>query len=465
MPQPIDSNQELFPLAQAQIREWDYESNPQRYPTKNIGCAVLFPLTIDYDHLQTAVNHLIRVNEGMRLQFVLQPAEDQETEAPPVPMQYVVPYQPLRLPLMDFSAATNPREAFDHWFRAVFQQPFNLIEQPMYEFYYVRLDDRHTGLLAKVHHVIADGYAVTFMLRSLLTYYQTLASGNRLSNELNPSYLDFVIKEKRYLGTRKCQRDREYWLEAFKDLDQVNEHYLYNHPGFVKGARELHRFSPEVSDRLLHYLHDNRLSLNGFFNAAAAIYHAGRTGHRKALIGTIIFNRPTLDDKNTVGQYISKFACRINVKRKLTAGELLRRVDEDLMIDMFPEYPYNYLMEDLNLAERGYTSLYRYAVNCYTLNYLDGTEAPVAATLPGLEVKESYTAFQNNSCQMIVNEDEQHVLYLTTDYKVEEYSQAFIQTMHRAIEQLADAISADDSRTLADLMNELTYPESDDLLN
>ncbi len=473
MSQPSDYPHELFPLAQAQVREWDHDTNPQLYPNKNIGAAVIFPFTVDYNLLQTALNHLIRVNEGLRLQFTLRPEQasadddlsDSSDEPNLTPMQFVTPYQPMRLPLMDFSAATNPREAFDHWFDAVFQQTFHLIEQPMYEFYYVRIDDEHTGVLAKFHHIISDGYSISLLLHSLLDCYRTLAGGGELSGELMPSFIDYVLREQRYLNSNKCKRDKEYWLEQFYDLNKVDPHYLYKHPGFMKIRREVHRFDEDKSERLLRYLHENKLSLNGFFIAAMAIYHAGRIGGLRALIGTIIFNRPTKDDKSTIGQYISTIVSRVRVNPRLTAAEQLRKMDEDLMVDLFHQkYPYNRTKDDLDLEQMGYTGLFRYNVNCYTVNYLDKQTPLVSMNVPGCEVKGSFTSYSNNSCQLIINEDENHVLIMNTDYKIEEYSQAFIQSMHQGIEDLAMAICDDDKQTLASLMDQLSYPASADPL-
>jgi hypothetical protein len=65
-----------------------------------------------------------------------------------------------------------------------------------------------------------------------LEYYTSIKEGLDINIEAKPSYLKYVKSEQEYLNSPKYIKDREYWLEKFKDKPSLvsiklknNEHY------------------------------------------------------------------------------------------------------------------------------------------------------------------------------------------------------------------------------------------------
>jgi hypothetical protein len=105
---------------------------------------------LDINLLEDAINLALQKNDGLRLQMT----ENSENGLTVV-KQYLVGFQPIRLPYYDFS--TGGKEALTEWLDKEVQEPFELIDHSLYYFAAVRFNQNENGYFMKLHHIIFDG--------------------------------------------------------------------------------------------------------------------------------------------------------------------------------------------------------------------------------------------------------------------------------------------------------------------
>jgi len=179
------------------------------------------------------------------------------------------------------------------------------------------------------------------------------------------------------------------------------------------------------------------------------LYLNNKTQEEDIIIGNPIFNRLTKKDKETVGMCISKMPVRLTINKEKIISDFISEIALDIKRDLYHQrYPYDELVKDLEILKKGYSSLYRYSINCYNTNYLKNIGDNIT-----LEPIEYYNGYQNYSLQVIVKEVKDNKLTLSIDYRISEYAEEEINYMYEYMTNIALQLIENSDKKIKEIIN------------
>ncbi|WP_223068389.1 non-ribosomal peptide synthetase [Paenibacillus caui] len=419
----VCATQTYYPLTHAQKRIWYIENLYPNTSLNIIGGLIRIYGNVNLDLLEEAIQRFIENHEGMRLQLRQEGNEAQ---------QYVQPYARNSLQRFDFSDASDPRIAADAWVQEEFQKPFPLYEHPLFDFALVTVRDGEHAYYLKFHHLIADGWSIRLLSEQIANVYSRLSAGETVGVEEKPSYLDYVAKEQQYLQSNRFEKDRLFWREIFTDLPEAS---LQKNSSFATGRRQRFHLSREMAERVRNWTEEHKFSLNTFFVSLLFLHLHKSTQQDDLIIGTPVVNRSGVREKNIFGMFTSTMPIRIQVDPEESLGALMKRVGAELTRSYFHQrYPYDLLVQDLELSKQGSDGLFQLSVNYYnTLMDHEFSEGE-------LMHDEYYSGNQYYPMQVVIKEWLGE-LELQFDYKTDEYAEEDIEVLYNRLCHLIEVVT------------------------
>lgn len=390
----------------------------------NIGGYTRIKGTIDFNLLEEAINILIQKHDGLRLTFIEEHGEMKQS---------VGEYESMKLDCIDFSRYENSEEQFDAWIEREARKPFVIENGKLFYFALFSISDSDNGYLAKFHHSIADGWSTKIMTEQICDNYMKLFNGEEIDDHLAPSYLEYVASEKKYLVSDRFFKDKAFWNEKFNDLSGIS---LSKSSGNLEGKRRKFELGLELSSNIKRFAEDNKCSLNTFFVTLYLIYAYKTTQQEDIVIGTPVLNRSGKKEKSIFGMFTSTMPFRFAIDEDASIVDTLARVNEELKACYFHQkYPYDLLIQDLELKKRGYDILFNSCINYYNTKH--------NSILNGFPIEnaEFYNGHQIYSLQLIIRDWlDSGSLILDFDYKVNDYTQEQINDMYARLVHLIQSM-------------------------
>ncbi|MEU6986680.1 amino acid adenylation domain-containing protein [Streptomyces sp. NPDC046324] len=228
------------------------------------------------------------------------------------------------LPWREADTARTPVEDILRQDRA---EGFDLARPPLMRATLIRDGQRHR-LLLTLHHIIADGWSVSVMLRELTAAYR----GDALPEApASRAYLG-------WLASRDLDAARDAWRHALAGLDgptrlpalasATDDHQA------APVARPEHvdvRLPESLTADLTARARSHGLTLGTVLNGGWALLLGGLTGSQDVVFGTTVSGRTTevrgLD--SAVGLFINTVPARVTLRGGESLAELLRRVQDE----------------------------------------------------------------------------------------------------------------------------------------
>ncbi|HLP59471.1 MAG TPA: condensation domain-containing protein, partial [Candidatus Deferrimicrobium sp.] len=303
--------EKFYPLSHAQKRIYYTEKRYFGSPVANVGTTFRYADTLDMELLETAINRVIEKNDGLRLQIVESPFEKE-------PLQYVAPYKRQLIDFIDFNNSGNDNECSARaWLSAKSAAPFDSLNDRLYYFARLRFNEKETGYYLKIHHIIADGWAICILLAGQIDHiYKELAAGKVESNDTYPSYLEYLSDEKAYLDSDQVEKDKAYWHNLLLPL-----------PSAVRlSTRESNAFNVRTGIRkfilpfdLLQDVYtytrspETKTSIYKLLFSVFSIYIARTSDLDDFVIAGASHNRVDDHQKQTFGMFVGTIPIRVKV--------------------------------------------------------------------------------------------------------------------------------------------------------
>ena len=159
---PPRGSAEPVPLSFAQERLWFLNQFAPGVPVNHLGFAVRLQGPILIESLEYVLTELFRRHEAMRTTFPLVDGR---------PVQQVSPFMPVRLPVIDVQADSEParKAEIDRLTAILMREPFDLVNGPVWRLTVLRFDEMDLVLVITFHHIVADARSVTLLKRELPT--------------------------------------------------------------------------------------------------------------------------------------------------------------------------------------------------------------------------------------------------------------------------------------------------------
>ncbi|MCP4414852.1 MAG: hypothetical protein GY808_20020, partial [Gammaproteobacteria bacterium] len=188
--------QRYYPLSSPQREIWFDQMLYPEVPLYNVGGYTQINGAIDSKLFEQAINYLVQCHDALRT--VLVSGTDE------VPMQAFLEDLSVTMSIHDFSRESNPHKSVRVWMQQQFVQPFDLYENPLFDFALLKIDENCFFWFQKYHHLIVDGWGISLINQSIEKIYTQLIDGQTIEC-VAPSYLEFVNNDRAYIESDRYQ--------------------------------------------------------------------------------------------------------------------------------------------------------------------------------------------------------------------------------------------------------------------
>lgn len=415
----------FYPLTHPQQRIWSIEQIYPQTPLHNIGGTIRIKGPVQFSVLEKAIALFIQSHDALRLRMAVQDGE---------PRQYINNHNnDFPLDFIDFSTHSEPEREFADWVESIAQKPFVLENERLFYFAMFRVSEHENGYLAKFHHIVADGWSMNIMTDQISRTYTRLLQGEKVQVQPEPSYLEYRDQEQTYLASERFHKNRSFWLEKYRALP---DSFLNASSDRLAGNRKTYEWGPGLSARIKGLASAHNCSLNTFFVTAYLLYAHKITGQDDLVVGTPVLNRSGRQQKSTFGMYTSTMPFRYVIDGSSSVLDTMIQINSELQACYFHQrYPYDRLVQELELKKKGLDQLFNVCVNYYNTKL--GTE------INGYPVEsvEFYSGQQMYSMQLVLKEwTGSGSITASFDYKQNDFTDEQIDDMYGHLTRLITAM-------------------------
>jgi amino acid adenylation domain-containing protein len=333
-------------LSFAQQRLWFLDRLEPGSGFYNIPVALRMKGDLDVTALERALNDIVARHESLRTRFAS--AEGQ-------PVQVIEPPAARPLHVTDLSTlALQQAEAEAAALRdAEARLGFDLSEGPLLRVKLVRLSGDEHLLLLTMHHVIADGWSMSILVREAAALYEAHRNGVSAElPELKIQYPDYASWQRRYLTGETLEQQLSYWRQQLAGAPAVLELPSDRPRPAVqsfRGAALSFRCGDELSEAVRACSRREGVTTYMLLLAAFKVLLYRYSGESDLVVGTPIANRNRLEVEGLIGFFVNTLAMRTQVGGDPTFRELLGRVRE-VVLGAYghQDVPFERVVEEIN---------------------------------------------------------------------------------------------------------------------
>lgn len=370
------------------------------------------------DELQRAANALYRMNDALRLRMREDDGEVAQTAAEFAPQTFAVLSFQSRAALAAY-AADYAKIPLD-------------FHGSLCEMQIVQLPGQ-CGLLVKLHHIVGDAWTMTL----LGTQFGRLLRGETVEAY---SYADYAASEGAYLQSKRYEKDKAYFVEAFQRCDTPI--YLCDKQGEgVQARRKDFVLDVWQTAAIKAYAQAKETSAFMLFMAAFSAYMSRmKMNAEKFYIGTAVLNRSGAKEQNTAGMFINTVPMLIELDYQKSFAENLASVEASALA-AFKHQKCNY-GDVLKTIRRSFG----FSGKLYDV-ILSYQNAAVAGD--GVETAWYHSGMQSESLQIHIDDrDRAGIFHICYDYLLDKFTEAEIEGLHRHFCNLLFSAIADDTKRL-----------------
>lgn len=393
----IDSS---FALTAYQSDVWAANSHFPDLPQFNIFIFDRFTGELPDNLVVTLLRRAADHNDSLRLRIA---------ECDGLPFQWVDERGPA-ISLVDLSGEADPARACADWLQASFDTPFGLSSAPLVELTALRESPDVVYLHVKSLHAVNDAWSLNLVMAQIrddLSQYSTTGS---FADAQHRAYRDFVRAEAEYRGSDEHRRDQDYFRELLAGFEPA----LYQRRE-QRGLRRSARYSFQLERSVIDRIRNDGFSVFSFFTSALAVYLSRAHRSDDVCIGVPLLNRPSADERLTVGHFANTLPIRVQLSTEQTFAELAAAVQaQTRQLKSHERLSFGDLRSSLPRDAIGLRREFD-----VTVAYL---QWPAAQEIPGLEYRTvvQARAHDDDTLGIVVNElDEVSDVQVDLDYGVD----------------------------------------------
>ena len=310
-----------LPLSFGQQRLWFLDQLAPGHPFYTIAAALRLPFALSVPTLERALSEIVGRHEALRTTF---------PSGADGPFQRIHPPAPVPLPVEDLRAVPlSEREAeASRLATSEAQLGFDLVEGPLVRFRVLQLDDSDFVLLVTLHHIVADGWSMTLLVRELSALYPAFVQGLASPLAALPiQYPDFAVWQRARLQGDSLTALLAYWSHQLDDLPVLQLPTDRPRPavqGFRGGSRQLTLPHTLVSALRAIGQQEGATLFMTLLAGFASLLHR-YSGQDDLAIGAPIAGRTRAETEQLIGFFVNTLVLRIDATDDPSFRELLRR--------------------------------------------------------------------------------------------------------------------------------------------
>ncbi|MEO6921134.1 MAG: amino acid adenylation domain-containing protein [Collimonas sp.] len=357
----IDSTATTAPLTSGQMAMWLGAKFASPDTNFNLAEAVDIFGEINLIHFFAAMQQVANEAEAPRLHFV-------DTEHGP--RQVVTPTFSGELPYLDFSRDADPAAAANSWMRADFSRNIDLAHGQLWLSALLRTGRDHYIWYHRCHHIVLDGFGGGLIARRLADVYSARVSDNAAPEDSRFAPISQLAQEDQaYRESGRFPRDRQYWLEHFRDAPDplsLAPQRSVNIGGLLRQTVHLPAASVQALQDIAREL---GTTLPQILIAATAAYLYRSTGVADMVIGVPVTARHNDRMRRVPAMVANALPLRLAMRPELPIDELISEVGRQMrQILRHQSYRYEHLRNDLNMLVNN-RQLFTTVVNVEPFDY------------------------------------------------------------------------------------------------
>ncbi|ETB34047.1 peptide synthetase, partial [Mycobacterium avium subsp. hominissuis 10-5606] len=341
----------VVPLSFAQSRLWFIGQLHGPSPVYNMVAALRLHGPVDIGALGAALHDVVTRHESLRTVFAA-------TDG--TPAQVVLPPDRADIGWQVIDASGWSPARLDDVIRDTARHTFDLAAEIPLRAVLLRCGDEEHLLVAVVHHIAADGWSLTPLVRDLARAYASRSAG-RVPDwvPLPVQYVDYTLWQRAQFGDLDDPHSLiagqlRYWESALAGMPERLElptDRPYPVVADFRGASVAVEWPAQLQQQISRLAGAHNATSFMVVQAALAVLLAKVSASSDVAVGFPIAGRrdPALDD--VVGFFVNTLVLRVDVSGDPTVAELLARVRQrSLAAYEHQDVPFEVLVERLNPA-------------------------------------------------------------------------------------------------------------------
>ncbi|WP_341271465.1 amino acid adenylation domain-containing protein [Clostridium cellulovorans] len=334
---------EVYPMSSAQKRVYTLSQFDKESTNYNMPAAYIVEGTLDIEKLENVFKALVERHEALRTSFLLQDG---------VPVQKVeenVEFEVIKIETKGTIDLKSPES--DKLLRTIgneFVKAFDLSKAPLIRVGVMEISENKYLLMYDKHHIISDGVSRGIILREFIRLYN-----DEELLELKLRYKDFAVWQNELFEKGIMDKQKEYWLDKFKDeISVLNLPTDYNRPAIKTFEGDTIAFiaDKQLKERLNKLALKTGTTMYMTLMAAYNVLLYKYTSQEDIIVGLPTAGRPHNDLQDIVGMFVNTLAMRNNPRGNATFKEFLEEVKiNSLNAFANQDYQFEELIENLDV--------------------------------------------------------------------------------------------------------------------
>jgi amino acid adenylation domain-containing protein len=308
------------PLSLAQERLWIVDQLAPGNPQYILPSALRLVGSLNPSVLRRSFNELVKRQEALRTRITL---VDRQA------MQIVMPHLRLELPEEDLRGIHEAEHVAREIIVEEAHRPFDLTQGPLLRVRLLRLSDDEYWLFLAMHHIIADGWSITVLVREVMQLYEAFSAGKASPLEPLPiQYVDYAMWQRQRLQGDVLEKQLAYWKTQLAHLPTLALPTDWPRPAALsfQGAVEDFTLPLSLTTRMEGLAAQEEATLFMVLLAAFQDLLHRYSGQDDIVVGSPLANRSQREVEGIIGFFVNMLVFRTELSGQLTFRELLRKV-------------------------------------------------------------------------------------------------------------------------------------------
>ncbi|MCF6436732.1 non-ribosomal peptide synthetase [Pseudoalteromonas sp. MMG022] len=448
--------EERIPLTSSQQRLWMVEQLQGDSPEYNMFVALNTEGKVNVDKVERAFRDVIN-------HYPILTANFEQVEG--VPVQYLPAHWNWQLDKQDLSKLNESKKhsAVQAAIYKAQRETFDLTKDVKLKASYIDLGSDEGVLLINIHHIVADGWSVGFLLEAFKRFYlgliNTEGGCETSNNDAQNHYLEYAVWENATQSSHTFNAESAYWREKLEGIPDTHNLPLCKHRPQTKsntGLAQYHSLPAQLNRKLLDYAQQNETTPFVIVHSALSLVLSRHSASNDVVIGTPFTNRRNALAEDAVGVFVNPVVLRANTRNRTIEAYLADMKQLHVEAQINQSMPFDKLVDELKVERNAqYSPIFQ-----IVLNADDGVAAieqslkalPFSTKCQQLEKTNSRFDLEIN---LQVSSEESRLQYIYDDSI---FTGEFIETLHQ---HLTNTLESFTGLSLHDEINQVrTLSES-----
>ncbi|WP_459209768.1 amino acid adenylation domain-containing protein [Aquimarina rhabdastrellae] len=337
-----------YPLSFSQKRLWILSQYETEAITYNMPTSITLEGKYDIENLKKSIIAVIDRHEILRTVF----RKNSEGEI----NQWILDTDDIGLDINyhDFRLESNSLKLVENYIEKDSFVAFDLENGPLLRVALFQLKDEEYVFYYNMHHIISDGWSKEVLANDVLSFYNAFETKRKPTiGKLEIHYKDYAVWQLNQIETERYNKGKEYWLDKLKgDLSSIDLPGNKKRPGIKTNNGKVLRtfFDKDSTDKIKSFSKKENGSLFITIISVWNVLIYRYAGNREVIFGVPVAERSQKELENQIGFYTNTVVLRNQIDPKETFLDFYHRTKKEVVKSYeFQDYPFDRLVEDLNL--------------------------------------------------------------------------------------------------------------------